>query len=155
MRIVAYVGNDPRRFAELMNFFLKGEYRVTQRAAWPISYCVQYYPELVRPWYAQLFRKLTEPGTHDAVARNILRLLQFVEIPKRYQGKAMTICFDHITNVESAPAIKACALSILQQLARHYPEIGPELKLIIEEQWDQESPAFRSRARKLLKTLKI
>lgn len=155
MRIVAWVGNDEKRFAGLMTLFLKGEYRVTQRAAWPISYCVEHYPELVRPWYAQLFRKLEEPGTHDAVSRNILRLLQFVEIPKRYQGKAMTICFDHITSVTSAPAIKACALTILQELALHYPEIKPELKLIIEENWDQESPAFRSRARKLLKTLKI
>lgn len=154
MRIVDYVGNDPERFAQLMQLFLKGEYRVTQRAAWPISYCIEYYPELVRPWYAQLFRKLEEPGTHDAVARNILRLFQFVTIPKRFQGKAMTICFDHITSVTSAPAIKACALTVLQQLAQHYPEIIPELRLIIEENWDRESPAFRSRARKILKTLK-
>ena len=32
-RIVKYVGNDPKRFAELMQLFLKGEPRVVQRSA--------------------------------------------------------------------------------------------------------------------------
>jgi hypothetical protein len=30
-KIVRYIGNDKKRFAELMKLFFKGEYRVTQR----------------------------------------------------------------------------------------------------------------------------
>ena len=43
-RIVDYIGADKDRFALLMKLFLQGEYRITQRAAWPrhehlLSFC--------------------------------------------------------------------------------------------------------------------
>ncbi|WP_127125521.1 hypothetical protein [Pseudoflavitalea rhizosphaerae] len=154
MRITAYIGNDRERFAQLMKLFLNGEYRVTQRAAWPLSCCVEAYPELIKPWYAQLLRKLQEPDTHNAVTRNIVRSLQYVTIPEKYQGTVMSICFDFIADPNQAAAVKAFSLSILQNLAKDYPEIAPELITIIEGRWSQETPAFQSRARKLLKFLK-
>ena len=49
-KIVAWVGNDKKRFAELINLMLHDEYRVAQRAAWPVSFCVQEYPSLIIPW---------------------------------------------------------------------------------------------------------
>lgn len=154
IRIVDYIGNNPERFASLMQLFLRGPYRVTQRAAWPVSYCIEYYPELIRPWYPKLFKKLEEPNTHIAVKRNILRAFQFVTIPKRHQGRVMNLCFDAIVDPQAAIAVKAFSLSILQNLVKEYPDIAGELQTIIEERWDQETPAFRSRARKLLGSLK-
>jgi hypothetical protein len=38
-RIVRYIGNDKTRFAGLIELFFTGEYRITQRAARPLSYC--------------------------------------------------------------------------------------------------------------------
>jgi hypothetical protein len=34
-----------------------------------------------------------------------------------------------------------------------YPEISGELRLIIEDQWGQATPAFRSRAKRVLKQM--
>ena len=48
---------------------------------------------------------------------------------------------------------KAFSLTVLQHLAALYPDIKPELRLVIEEQWEQAAPAFRSRAKKILKEL--
>src|SRR5687767_4945088 len=86
-RIVKYVGADKKKFAELMKLFLKGEYRVTQRAGWPLSYCVEKHPELIQPYFKQILDHLHKPGVHEAVARNIVRILQYVEIPRRYHGR--------------------------------------------------------------------
>ena len=149
-RIVAYIGNDKKRFAELMKLFFNGEYRVTQRAAWPMSYVVQKHPEMIQPYLTKLIEKLSNPKEGDAVLRNTVRLLQTVDIPKRLQGKVMTLCFDFIQSNETAIAIKAFSLSILQNLAKQYPEIIPEVKTIIEERWDLETAAFKSRARNFI-----
>jgi hypothetical protein len=93
-RIVAFIGADKGRFAVLIKLFFAGEYRITQRAAWPLSYCVR------------------------------------------------------------APiAVKAFSLTILSHLAADYPDIRGELKLIIEEQWEHSTAAFRSRAKKVLKQM--
>jgi hypothetical protein len=150
-RIVTYIGNDKKRFAALMKLFFTGEYRVTQRAAWPMSNIVRKHPELITPYLAKLISKLSNPSEGDAVLRNIVRLLQSVQIPKKLHGKVMTICFDFIQSNETAIAIKAFSLSILQNLSKQYPEIIPEVKTIIEERWELETAAFRSRAKNFLR----
>jgi hypothetical protein len=152
-RIVAYIGDDKQRFAALINLFFQGEYRITQRAAWPLSYCVRRYPELIAPYYRELLDNLGRKDIHVAVIRNTVRLLQDVSIPKRWHGRVMSICFDFVSDPETPIAVKAFALTILSNLSRDYPEIRVELKLIIEEQWERATPAFRSRARKILKGL--
>ncbi len=149
-RIVAHIGTDKKRFAGLMELVFSGEPVVSQRAAWPMSYCVQQYPALIIPYIGRLIRYMGKPGIHDAIARNTLRLLQYVEVPKRYHGELMNTCFSLIENPEAAVAIKAFALTALENLAHHYPEIFSEIELVIEERFEQESAAFRSRARKLL-----
>ena len=48
-KIVRYVGSDKERFGQLMQLFLNGEYRTTQRAGWPLSICVENHPALIVP----------------------------------------------------------------------------------------------------------
>ena len=150
-RIVRYIGDDRERFAVLIELFFKGEYRITQRAAWPLSYCVRAHPALIGPYFKPLLDNLARKDIHVAVVRNTLRLLQDVDIPKRYHGRVMTTCFDFIQSVETPIAVKAFSLTVLANLSALYPEIRGELKLIIQEQWEHATPAFRSRARKILK----
>ncbi len=57
-RIVGYISDDKDRFAQLMQLFFKGEYRITQRAAWPLSYCVRRHPELITPYFKPLLDNL-------------------------------------------------------------------------------------------------
>jgi hypothetical protein len=149
-KIVKYIGNNKKRFAELMKVFFEGEYRATQRAAWPMSYCVRNHPQLIKPYFGKLLGNLGKKGLHDAVIRNTVRLLQDVEIPKKYHGKLMSICFDFIQSNETRVAVKAFSLTILQNLSKQYPDMLPELKLIIQERWDHETAAFRSRGKKIL-----
>ena len=150
-RIVAYIGPDKKRFAGLIRLFFSGEYRITQRAAWPLSYCVRRHPELIVPYFRQLLDNLDRKDIHVAVIRNTVRLLQDVDIPKRFQGRVMNTCFEFIQAPETPIAVKAFALTVLSNLSADYPEIRGELKLIIEDQWEQATPAFRSRAKAILR----
>jgi hypothetical protein len=152
-RIVNYIGDDKDRFALLMKLFLQGEYRITQRAAWPLSYCVRHHPELIGPYFTPLLDNLARQDIHVAVIRNTVRLLQDVTIPKRYHGRVMSLCFDFVQAPETPIAVKAFSLSILSNLSADYPEIRGELRLIIDDQWEHATPAFRSRAKKILKSM--
>jgi hypothetical protein len=150
-RIVKYVGADTERFAALMDLFFKGEYRITQRSAWPVSYCVRAYPDLIRPYFKRLLDNLERKDLHVAVTRNTLRLLQEVPIPKRFHGRVMNTCFDFIQSYEAPIAVKAFSLTVLENMTKQYPEILPEIKLIINDQWENATPAFRTRARRILR----
>ena len=151
--IVKWIGDSQSRFDELIDLFLKDEYRVVQRAAWPLSNAAALHPQYIQKHLSKLLKNLEKPTLHDSVKRNTVRLLQDISIPKKFQGHVMNLCFDYISSPDEAAAVKAFSLTILENLSKEYPEIKPELKTIIEDRWNYESAAFHSRAKKILKKL--
>lgn len=139
-------------FAELMNCFLSPEYRLSQRAAWCVSFVADAHPQLVKPYLNRLVKLLFRNDVHPAVIRNSLRILQKVEVPEKLHGSLMQACFTFLESVTSPVAIKSYAIAILEDLSKQYPDIIPELKLLIEDKIVHEKPAFVSRAKSALKT---
>jgi len=151
-KIVDWVGESSERFNQLFYLFLNDEYRVAQRAAWPVSYCVERHPKFINKNFSKLLKNLERPKLHDAIKRNSIRLLQHVDIPKKHQGAVMNICFQYL-EAHEAVAIKAFSLTVLGNLAKQYPEIIPEIKLLIEDQLPNQTAAFKARAKMVLKQL--
>ena len=59
LKIVQWVGNSQQHFDELFHLFLTGDYRVTQRAAWPLSYCVEANPSFIKKNFSKLIKQFT------------------------------------------------------------------------------------------------
>ena len=152
-KIIKWVGSDPEKFNELVSLFLKGEYRVTQRAGWPLSNIMIEYPHLIAKHLKKLLLNLQKPGLHNAVLRNTLRLLQFVKIPKPLHGLTAETCFQLLNDKKQPIAIYVFSMSVLGNLCMDYPDLKQELKLSIEEQLPYGTAGFRSRARKVLKQI--
>ena len=150
-KIVNWVGASQQRFDELFHLFLNDDYRVVQRSAWSVSYCVIAHPGFITKHWNSLIKNLQKPNLHNAVKRNTIRLLQDINIPKKYQGQIMDICFKYVESPTEAVAVKAFSLTVLGNLAKQYPEILPELKLLIEDQLPHQTAAFRSRAKLFFK----
>ncbi|MEP7232726.1 MAG: hypothetical protein ABI691_20875 [Ginsengibacter sp.] len=153
--IVSWVGDDQKKFDQLFNLFLNAEYRVTQRAAWPLSYSAILHPFLIKGNFEKLIINLRKPGLHNSIKRNTVRLLQHVDIPVEYEGPVMEICFNYVESPGESVAVKAFSLSILGKLAKQYPEIIPEIKLLIDGQISHQSAAFKSRAKKVLDEFRL
>ncbi len=154
-KIVTWIGSNQKRFNELFNLFLNDEYRVTQRAAWPLSYSAIAHPTFIKNNFGKLLHNLHRPYLHDSIKRNTVRLLQQIDIREKYEGEVMDLCFQYVESPTEAVAIKAFSLTILGKLAKKFPEILPEIKLLIEEQMQHQSAAFTSRANRLLKEFSL
>ena len=152
-RIVAYVGSNSQRLSGLINIFLKGSHRTTQLASWPLSNVAEQYPELIAPHLRKIIHNLKTPDLHDAVKRNTIRLLQFVEIPKHLHGTIADLCFSFLQNPKEPIAVRVFSMTVLVNLSKKVPELKRELLIILEDQFPYEGPAYRSRARKILREL--
>jgi hypothetical protein len=152
-KIVAFIGDDVKKFKTLMDLFLGFEYRITQRAAWPLGMIGEAQPQLIAPYFSALVKKLKDKTTHPAVQRNITRIFQFIPLPQKKHGELMDVCFGLLENVETPIAVKVFSLSILSRLAKTYPEIANEIKLIIEQNLPHASPGLKHRSMKVLKEL--
>ncbi|MEO7530323.1 MAG: hypothetical protein ABIS69_02895 [Sediminibacterium sp.] len=153
VKIAAYACSSKKNFKELMHCFMADDYQLAQRAAWSVSWAARKKPEMIRPYLKDLVAQMKRTDVHNAVVRNSVRILEQMDIPEKYQGEVMNACFHFIETPSTPIAVKAFSLTTLFNLSKKYPEIGPELKLIIEERWDTETAAFRSRGKKILNQL--
>jgi len=151
--IVDYVNGIPNRFKELVEVYLNGPYRTTQRAAWPLSNCVEKWPYLIDPHLKKLLDYREKPGVHNAVKRNTMRLLQFIDIPKRYHGRVADLCFEYLQNPKIAVAIRVFSITVLTKVIEDHPDMKKELKLILEDQLPYGTAAFKNRGIKVLKKI--
>ena len=151
LNMVAWIGTNQHRFNELLQLVLSDEYRVAQRASWPLSEIARLHPELFHSSLDVLIDNLESRELHNAVKRHTMRILETITIPVQLHGKVMKCCFEFVESPSEAVAVKAYALTILGKLALAYPDIIPEITLVIEEQLPTQTPAFKSRAKHLLK----
>jgi hypothetical protein len=152
-KIVKYIGKNPDRFSSLVKIYLSGPYRITQRAAWPLGSCVEAHPELITPHWKALIDFARKPDVHDAVKRNTVRLLQFIDIPIKHQGRVADLCFRFLQNTSEPIAVRCFSMTVLSRIAKAKPELKNELKILIEDQFPYATPGFLSRAKKVLKQL--
>lgn len=133
MKIVKYIGNDKARFKILLAIFFNGEYRLSQRAAWPLSYVAINDPLLIKPHFTKLIHKLSRTDNHPAIARNILRTFQEIEIPEKYHAVLIDLCFKFIMDIQYPIAIRAFAITVAAKICKIYPELKRELIIILDE----------------------
>jgi hypothetical protein len=154
VRIARWIGPDKRRFRQLMELLLHGDYIVTQRAAWILTYCYESHPELITPWLPVLLKKMQEPGVHDAVKRNVVRMLSCIDLPKSLLGSVTSLCFDYLNAVDTPIAVRVHSMSVLQRVAEIEPDLKHELQTAIELMLPYVGPALQARGKIVLKQLK-
>ncbi|MBV9242186.1 MAG: hypothetical protein JO314_09280 [Acidobacteria bacterium] len=147
-KIVEYVGDDTNRFAELMRLFLGDVYRITQRAGWPLSNCVEKHPELITPYYGKLLKQLERDDVHVAVRRNVVRLLQFVDIPPRYKGRLFDACYNLLADPEQPVAVRCFSMTVAAKIARDDPALLDEIQLVATEHPQLLTAGMRARLRR-------
>jgi hypothetical protein len=151
--IAAYISGNKNRFDKLMALFLGPDYRITQRAAWIVSLCTTAHPELIKPWLRKMISNLSKPGLPDAVKRNTVRILQFIQLPRTLMGPAAQHCFSLLQSPKEPVAVKVFSMSVLLRICREEPDLKNELRLMIESQMPYASKGFVSRGNKILKEL--
>ena len=150
MKVVQYIGKDQTRFDELIEILLKDEKKLAQRAAWIMSNCVEAEPSLIIPHLEDLLNNLRNP-VHDAIKRNTIRALEYIEIPEDLMGLVADICFEFLDSTKETIATRVFSMTALLKVCQQEPELSNELKIVIEDHYDHGSAGFKARARKVLK----
>ena len=153
VKVANYIADDKERFAELLDLMLDQEYRISQRAAWVMSHCVDTHQHLIIPHLKKVISNLRGP-IPVAVTRNTLRILQFIEIPTDLLGEIADIGFKIMESGNQPIAVKVFAMTVLANICEQEPELKNELVILIEDQMPYGSAGFKNRGGKILKKLR-
>ncbi len=151
--VAQYVVDHPSAIEELMDCFFDDEYRVCQYAAWPVGILGEKHPEFIIPYLAKMVSNLDNPK-HDAVIRNTIRTLQYVEVPEELEGEVYERCFNYLLSPNYPIAVKVFSMSVLAKIAMKIPELKEELILAIEDYLPHGSKGYQSRAKRVLTMLR-
>lgn len=157
--------NQPELLEFLLNTCFKVDEIISYKAAWVLELvCIQK-PELLFPQIDFFISNL--PNVHKeqtvrpmAKVCEVLLLLYYksFHLPTRtvltcsHREKLTEICFDWLISNQKV-AVKAYAMQCLFLLGYEFTWIHPELKLILEKDFPNALPAFKSRAKNILKKL--
>ncbi|WP_109830270.1 hypothetical protein [Reichenbachiella versicolor] len=144
--------NAPESISELIDTFLSSDNRVSQRCAHLLSKVCDFSPDYISSYVPRLINVLEQhPST--GVKRNILRIIQFQQVPQRYQGDLVNHCFHYLSSQEPI-AIKVFSMTIIANHCKEHPELAVELRMVINDLMEKNSSAgIQSRGRKTLKQI--
>jgi hypothetical protein len=137
---------------QLMQAFAGKDKMLVQRASWAASKAYDLKPEWFSNYLPQLIACLEKP-LHGSVRRNSLRIMQTMDIPEEYQSQLIDKLFELLSDTKEESAVKAFGMTVAYNIVKHYPELGKELKIIIEDQLIYATPSFKSRAKKIVNKL--
>ena len=151
VKVSLMVGADQDTFDELMECMLLDDPEIARRAAWALSFCFREHPFLFNKHVATLVEIMNSKTCHVAVKRCATQSLEGMEIPEDLEGLAYDYGMSILTDPNEAIAVKAYCIQILQNIADKFPELKQELIQVVEDRMPFETPAFRSRGKRMLK----
>ena len=153
--LVKDVGRDPQRFDEMISLSFRDEYPLSMRAARIIAIVAELFPDLLIPYISQMIAKLKYVKT-EGVRRSFLKVLteQSYNYDEDQLGLLTDMAFTWLNDPKEAIAIRYYSIEILLNVSKKYPEIGNELRDILNELLEDQSSGLRSKSTKVLNYLK-
>ncbi len=140
------------QFGSLLKLALHDKDPVAWRAAWVLDGSDEQEAGLARPYIIKIVKALPALESKGSL-RSLLRMLCRHDIPEVVQGLLIDLCFSYLSSELYPVAVKAHAMQIVYLHVLIYPELKDELVTVLEDQIDNNSVGFLSRARRLIKQM--
>ena len=158
--------SQPELIPELLEILFHVDDKVSCRAAWVFEFMCGEKLEAIIP-YLDNFTENIHKVHLDSAVRPVAKICEYLikayysksenpiqsALNSKHKEKITEACFDWMINDEKI-APKAYAMNTLFLLGYETDWIHPELKLILERDYQMQSSGFKARARHILKKLK-
>jgi hypothetical protein len=162
----ALVKNDLRLFPYLINELFKVDDKISIHAAWVLEFVCQDYIYAIIP-HLDIFTKNIHKVYLDSVVRPVSKVCQFIAkaycskenstfkrlLSPEHKERIVETSFDWMINKHKVAA-KVFAMETLFLFGQENTWIHDDLKQILEQDFQTQSAAFKSRAKHILHKMK-
>ncbi|GAO28686.1 hypothetical protein [Geofilum rubicundum] len=141
--------NNPEEIPLVIQAMQNVKATIAWRAGWVLDHFDRQNKSALLPYFRQLSEILLQTP-HHGVQRHITRILCNAPASELEDGRLVDACFTWLLNPKTPVAVKANAMEIIGNLCAIYPELGQELKTVIQEGYENGTAAFKSRSQKIL-----
>ena len=158
--------DNPELVPKLLEILFRVDDKISPRAAWVFEFMCKDNIDTIIP-YLDTFTSNLHKVHLDSAVRPVAKICEFlanaytsklynnikVALTEQHKERIIETCFDYMINDEKVAA-KAYGMTTLFLFGKGYDWVYPELKLILERDFQSQSAAFKARARHILKKLK-
>jgi hypothetical protein len=135
---------DERFRNELFAQIETGRYPYSEYASWIASHFFEAHPSFFVEW-APKFRSVLLTITNHTVQRNLVHIFSRTKVGFEEDGEFLELLIGFIRNPESLPALKVNAFKAIEtQYLKAYPELIPELQLLLQLHKEDNRPSIQS-----------
>jgi hypothetical protein len=132
-KIVDQVERQPEIITEARKMMFDKDPRKSMRASWLLVHASSKYPELVRKQLPYALKLLQQPGRDTGTIRECLQLFQLLGVPDKYCGQLFDISINFTKNGLMPHAVRAFSINLLAIICQKYPDLSPEVLLVLNE----------------------
>ncbi len=131
LKITAWIGNNEDRYRQFLQLLNDDDRVVVQRISWVLSLVAEGHPKLVEKHMGEIIKRLDDKDIHVAVKRNVVRVMQFLNIPKKFHAKVFNHCINFMCDPNETVAVRCFSMTVAVKLSKVYPELADEVKQTI------------------------
>jgi len=124
---------NPKLIKQVMPLILGDDKVISMRASWMLLHLCFVNPKRVYPLIPQLMIFFEKKDVHTGTIRNIIRIFHEIEVPEKYCGQLFDLCIGFTRNTTLPLAVRAFAIISLGNTCKRYPDLKPEVELILSE----------------------
>lgn len=151
-KYISIVNSSNSRYDEAIELALSDEKPQAWRCTWILNHCSKKRDARLQPYLSDFIKIIIEK--EDGHQREILKLIQKMEVDDDNEGKLFDICMTIWETIGKSPSVRITAFKILTNIAKKYPELAAELKFLTNDDYtDTLSSGIKNSFNKLVKEL--
>jgi hypothetical protein len=151
-QMIAYLNNHPEDFEEAIKLAVSDKQPYAWRSASLLWSCMEENDKRIQGHIKTIINTISTKG--DGHQRELLKILQIMELDEEDEGVLFSICMDLWCKINKRPSIRYTAFMFMNKLAAKYPELSHEIKLLTEDQYlDSLSPGIKLAVSRMARTL--
>lgn len=152
--LAAYCAESDADFNDLFLLSADAGRHTAAYASWTAMHAAELRRNKLNSFQLDILLNALEKTAYSSVRRNLMRILQLVSIPEQEVWRIADIALACFENRKEDIAVRAFAISVLENCLHTAPEMGREVLFVLERELPFAGAAVRVRLLRYLDTCK-
>ena len=150
--MISYIKLHPEEFDELIKLAIADKKPYSWRAAWVLWGCMDINDQRLHAYVEEIIDRL--PISSDNQLRELLNVLQRMDVHEDYEGKLFDICIHIWEKKKKQASVRYNAFKLAVKIIKKHPDLSNEILLITEPHYmDTLSDTVQKSIFKMIKGL--
>jgi len=146
--MISYLAAHPEDFDELIKLAISDKRRYSWRAAWLLWSCMEKNDRRIKRYVKNIIE--TIPGKADNQQRELLIVLQQMDINEEFEGLLFNHCVTIWEKITKKPSVRCNAFKMIVKIAKKHPDLFSEIIFLTQNNYmDSLSPAVKKSVAKM------